>query len=95
MKKFFVAAAAALMMTSCSGLYVDITTPLFVEGHNNVGNKVGVSSYNNILNIIVTGDAGINAAARNANIKKISHVDQQKTSFLGLFGTVKTKVYGE
>ena len=83
-----------MMLTSCM-LYANYTEPQFVEGHNNVGNKVGTSSYSNILGIIQTGDAGINAAAKGAGIKKISHVDQNTTSFLGLFGSHKTFVYGE
>lgn len=94
MKKLFVAAAAALMMTSCGMLYANYTDPVAATG-NNVGNKVGTSSWSNILGIIQTGDAGINAAAKSAGIKKISHVDQNHTSFLGLFGTGKTFVYGE
>ena len=94
MKKLFVAAAATLMLTSCA-LYANYTEPMFVEGHNNVGNKVGTSSWSNIFGIIQTGDAGINAAAKGAGIKKISHVDVTKTNILGLFQTHKTMVYGE
>ena len=62
---------------------------------NVVGTKVGKASAVNVLGIVATGDASINAAAKDAGIKKISHVDQEEVSVLGLFSKVTTFVYGE
>ena len=94
MKKLFVAAAAAMMMTSCGMLYANYTDPVAATG-NNVGNKVGTSSWSNILGIVQTGDAGINAAAKSAGIKKISHVDYESSNILGIYAKHTTIVYGE
>lgn len=104
MKKvfFFLAAASiAAMMSSCSFLgaglvYEGVTVPHSVTS-NTIGDntKVGRSNYVSVLGIVAVGDGGINVAAKNAGIKKISHVDEQRTSILGLFSKSETIVYGE
>ncbi len=76
------------------GLYTSVKSGAAVTS-NTLGKKVGVSSASNILGIIATGDATIQTAAKSAGIKKISHVDQEASSILGLFGTYKTVVYGD
>ena len=102
MKKLFktMAVAAVLSLVSCASvpnvatIYTDVT-----EAHtatsNVVGTKVGSATATNVLGILATGDASINAAAKQAGIKKISHVDTKKFSILGLFTTLTTYVYGE
>ena len=107
MKKSFktlaIAAASAFMLSSCamigsqtgSGVWYTNTTDPVTATSNTVGKKVGTSKATNILGIIVTGDSGINEAARNGGIQKISHVDVKKTCILGIFGTTETIVYGE
>lgn len=84
------------LFTSCanSGLYVDATFPVGATS-NPVGKKVGTSQSTNVLGVVHTGDAGINKAAKDGGIHKISHVDQSAHSILGLFTTYKTYVYGE
>lgn len=83
------------LFTSCLGAaYVDATGPVTATS-NPVGKKVGTSSSTNVLGIVYTGDSGINKAAKDGGIKKISHVDQEQTSILGLFTTYKTIVYGD
>ena len=42
-----------------------------------------------------TSNTSINAAAKKAGIKKISHVDSKKSSILGLYGKYTIFVYGE
>lgn len=99
MKKVMSSVAVALfsvtLFTSCMGAaYVDATDPVAATS-NPVGKKVGTSSSTNVLGIVHTGDGGINKAAKDGGIKKISHVDQERTSVLGFFTTYKTIVYGE
>lgn len=102
MKKLFktMAVAAILSLASCASvptaatLYTDVTEGLTATS-NTVGTKVGKSSASNVLGLIATGDASINEAAKQAGIKKISHVDVKKFSILGLFTTITTFVYGE
>ena len=98
---FLAVAAIAVWMSSCALLgtgmvYEGVTVPHSVTSNtisNNV--KVGRSNYVTVLGMIAIGDGGINAAAKNAGIKKISHVDEQKTSILGVFTKSETIVYGE
>ncbi len=62
---------------------------------NNLGSKVGTSQATSILGWFATGDASIEAAAKSAGIKKISHVDYEGSNILGLFAKHTTIVYGE
>lgn len=41
------------------------------------------------------GDASVNSAAKNGGIKKIHHVDYQRTNILGIYSTIEVFVYGE
>lgn len=100
---FAAACACACMLTSCAAISSPVGMGAFYTGvqsgmtttSNNVGKKVGTSKAINVLGFVASGDASINSAAKNAGIKKISHVDQKQTSILGLFSTYETIVYGE
>lgn len=99
---FFGIASIAVLMSSCATIglggmvYEGITVPNAVTSNTLSDNaKVGKSNHVSVLGIIAVGDGGINAAAKNAGIKKISHVDEQKTSVLGVFSKSETIVYGE
>lgn len=99
-KNLVLAGFAALLLSSCAtlGPYGSIYTDVTMPGNatdNSVGSKVGTAKATSILGLVGTGDAGINAAAKNAGIKKISHVDVKVHSILGLFSTYTTYVYGE
>lgn len=62
---------------------------------NTVGLKVGTATASNILGLVSMGDASVNAAAKSAGIRKISHVDCKKTNLLGIYSTYTVYVYGE
>lgn len=62
---------------------------------NEVGTKVGSSDALNVLGLAAIGDASITSAANKAGIERISHVDYETTSFLGLFVKYEIYVYGE
>lgn len=88
--KVMAALLIAAAMTSCSAV-----NPLAATS-NTVGTKCGQASYPVFLSVLTFGgDASINKAAKEAGIKKISHVDVKTTSILGLYGTKTTYVYGE
>ena len=74
-------------------IYTDTTMPQAATS-NKVGTKVGEASATSILNLVATGDAGINAAAKQGGISSISHVDFSEKSILGIFTKVTTRVYG-
>ena len=102
MKKIMCAAIAAVSLSlgSCASfgtngfIYTDTTAPCAVTS-NTIGNKVGQSKRVSVLGIIALGNGGIDAAVKEAGIKKVSHVDVQNFSVLGLFNVATTRVYGE
>ncbi|MBR5470426.1 MAG: TRL-like family protein [Paludibacteraceae bacterium] len=103
MKKLFltsVLASVIILFSSCGAvglvgaLYTGVTTPEAVTS-NEVGSKVGTAKATSILGLIAVGNGGVNKAAKEAGITKISHVDVKTVSVLGIFTTQKYFVYGE
>lgn len=96
-------AVAVIALSSCAGVGTSVGSGLWYTNvtdgvaatSNTVGTKVGTAKASNILGILATGDASIQTAASSAGIKRISHVDVQKNSILGLFSTSTLYVYGE
>jgi hypothetical protein len=76
------------------GLYTDVKAPVTATA-NPTYSKVGTASCSSILGIIGTGDASIEAAAKNGGITKIHHVDYRSTSILGIYAKYTVYVYGE
>ncbi|SHI39301.1 TRL-like protein family protein [Mesonia phycicola] len=101
-KNLMFAAGATLLLSSCASvkspltgvLYSDVKAPLTATSNSN-SSKVGSAEATSILGAVATGDASIDAAAKSAGITKIHHVDEQSTSFLGIFAKYKVFVYGE
>jgi hypothetical protein len=94
MKKIFgllAIATAVFAVSSCTSVAPVAATS------NPVGSKCGVATETKILGIYpFEGDHGINKAAKEGGIRKISHVDVETYSILGLLYTkTTTKVYGE
>ena len=91
MKQYFFLAAIVCGLASCTSV-----TPLTATS-NNVGAKCGTATETRILGVFpFAGDHGIDTAAKNGGIKKISHVDVEYFSVLGyLYTKTTTKVYGE
>jgi hypothetical protein len=104
MKKTIMTVACALAltlgMTSCGAVglvgavYTGYTEPAAVTS-NALGTKVGQASAISVLGVAAAGDAGINKAAKQAGITKVSHVDKKIVSVLGLYTKVTYTVYGE
>ena len=91
MKKFFCLAALVCGLASCSSVVPMAATS------NNVGAKCGTATETRILGLFpFKGDHGIDAAAKNGCVKKISHVDVEKFNIFGyLYTKTTTRVYGE
>lgn len=91
MKKYFFLAAIVCAMASCTSVKPVCATS------NNVGAKCGTATETRILGFLpFAGDHGIDAAAKNGGIKKISHVDSEEFNVLGyIYKKTTTKVYGE
>jgi hypothetical protein len=56
--------------------------------------KVGRATMRSILGIYAVGDASIEAAAKNAGITRIHHVDYQSQNLLGVMSDFTVIVYG-
>lgn len=85
-----VAAITAAYLSSCA-----LTVPVAATS-NPVGSKVGTSSGMGLLQIIrLSPDSGIQQAAKNGGITKISTVDFKVTDILGLYQTYTCTITGE
>lgn len=103
-KLFPIACAIALSLglTSCGAvegvmsgaIFTNHTVPVAITS-NVVGTKVGRAQTLNVLGLVTTGNGGINKAAKSAGITRISHVDKQAKSVLGLYVINVYTVYGE
>ncbi len=76
--------------------YTDVKGPVTATDNTiNDGYVSGSSSFKSILGLIVTGDASIETAAKNAGITKIYYVDYSYKNVLGVVATYTVTVYGE
>ena len=88
--------ATAITPAGVGALYTDVTSNEYInDNHASLGKKVGYGKATNILGLLATGDVGVNKAARDGGIRKITHIDAQKKSVLGLYATYEIFVYGE
>lgn len=102
MKRLFFSVACAIALTmGVSGcavvgqgmLYNDTVEPNQVTA-NSLGSKVGEAKITNYLGAVALGDAGVQKAAKDAGITKISHIDKKVWSILGLYSVTTYTVYG-
>lgn len=88
--KIALGCAFVFAMASCAS-----TTPVTATS-NPVGNKCGIAQTTRILTIFGgSADCGINKAAKNGGITRISHVDAFEKSYLGIVTVYGVRVYGE
>ncbi|MCI9606610.1 MAG: hypothetical protein HFJ94_00375 [Muribaculaceae bacterium] len=88
--KLVLGIAIACCASSCA-----TTTPVAATS-NPVGNKCGVAKTVTVLSIFGgSADCGINKAAKNGGITRISHVDSYVKNYLGIVTIYGTRVYGE
>lgn len=94
---FIALPAAALMLSSCGAprvgtLYTDITAP--VAAGPGTGDRVGTAKSTNYFSLVAVGDASIDAAKKNGNIKTVTSADEHIESILGIITTYTTTVRG-
>ncbi|MFA8449278.1 MAG: TRL-like family protein [Bacteroidales bacterium] len=102
MKKFLFLIGIIAMLGSCASvkspaiglIYSDVKAPLLATS-NEGSSKVGKATVQSILGAVAMGDASIEAAAKEAGIKKIHHVDYHSKSIIGIIATYEVYVYGE
>jgi hypothetical protein len=62
---------------------------------NTAATKQGEACATSILGLVGTGDASIQAAMKDGDIKAVSYVDSTSTGILGVYATYCTLVSGE
>lgn len=95
MRKIIFSFFLASVVSGC--MYSNIRFPLDEDlWKTELGSKVGVSSNYSIAWLVAWGDAGVEAAAKNGDIKVVNHADMGIESYLfGLYIRRDTIVYGD
>jgi len=101
-------AVACGLLTGCAGMvrapvspgmgliFSDYDAPLDIDADPTVvAMKMGQASAENILGLVITGDASIQEAAKQGGISKVHHVDYHYKNILGIYAKFTTTVYGE
>lgn len=89
---------ATIVSLTCAGcVYSNVRFPLDEDlWKTELGSKVGVSSNHSIAWLVAWGDAGVEAAAKNGDLRVINHMDMGIESYLfGLYIRRDTIVYGD
>lgn len=101
MKKLFLALCTAAACAGCAvkspvagAVYTDIKDGMAVTG-NAGSSRVGTAEVKGYVGVVALGDASIQAAAREAGITRIHHVDYESRSYLGLYSVYTIIVYGD
>ncbi|HMX62021.1 MAG TPA: TRL-like family protein [Candidatus Sumerlaeota bacterium] len=99
------AAAVAVSLTGCLSVpvmppygivYTDYKAPLdFDQEKSPVGDRSGSAETMSIVGLVAMGDASIQTAAEDGNIKTIYGADYEYFNVLGIYQTYKTVVHGE
>lgn len=104
MRTLLMLSVLALFLSSCAAyiftpattfsyLYSDVRGPINAVGSGEI-TKTGEACATNILGLIATGDASIDAAMRNGGIKEPVTVDYKVMGVLGIFAQYCTIVKG-
>jgi len=94
-------ALAAFFVVGCASylpmgvIYTQVNGPAGAGGGPAAYTKVGTAQAQSVLGLIATGDASIQAAVKNGNIKTIKYVDWHTENILGIIGKYTTTVYGD
>lgn len=94
MKRFLLALLAASFLSGC---FVNVKIPLDTNlDRTELGSKVGEASAQSILWLVLWGDSGTQAAAKQGGITTITHADRQIFTILfGVYARETTIVYGD
>ncbi len=99
-KLSLISALSGFILTGCAtpmpvgALMTNVTLPIGITS-NNAGNKTGVAKCESFVGLIARGDCSIEAAMKDGNISKVSHMDWEADNLLGLIGKYKLTVYGQ
>ena len=75
--------------------YIFTSTKIGIHGTSTSGTKTGSACVMSILGLIAFGDGSVNTSAANGGITKVTSIDLDGFSILGLFSKQCTIVKGE
>jgi hypothetical protein len=87
------------MMSGCASpmpmgaFYTELKLPITATAAQ--GSKEGTAECKSIMALVAIGDCSIETAKKNGGITKVSNVDWEANSILGIIGNYKIHVYGE
>lgn len=94
--------AFALFFAGCAtpypvgSLFTELELPVAATSNTAASSsKKGTASCESYLGLFAVGEASIERAAQNGNIKKITHIDWHVKNILGIYGIYTVTVYGE
>lgn len=93
--KVLVLLGLAVHLSGC--IYASATIPLDEDvQETTIGSKQGRASVYIVAWLFAWGDAGVEAAAKNGDLKVIHHLDtERKIVLFGLFSQITTIAYGD
>ena len=94
----FGACVVAPVVPPLGAVYSNVNAPIDLSSGQGkqIGPDKGKASTVDIFYLFAFGDASINAAARNGNLKTVNHVDYEfKNVLFGIYSRYTTVVYGE
>lgn len=76
--------------------FTDVELPIMATSNSaSSSTKKGVATCESYLCLFAVGEASIQKAAENGDIKKITHIDWDAKNILGVYGVYTVTVYGE
>ena len=94
MRRLLLALALAPLVTGC---FINAKLPFDTDlNRTELGTKTGEATVRSVLWLVMWGDGGTQAAARNGGITTITHADQQVFTILfGVYASETIIVYGD
>lgn len=101
MQKIFLSIALLIFLNGCSTMhansgliYTNISYPI-ISTENEERSKSTTVVLHSIFGLFTIGDASLEQAKKQGNIKKVSHVDVHEFIILGVYRKYSVTVYGE
>jgi hypothetical protein len=94
MRSLLVALLAGPLLTGC---FINAKIPFDTDlNRTELGSKTGEATVHSVLWLVMWGDAGTQAAAKNGGITTITHMDQKIFTILfGVYASETVIVYGD
>ncbi len=76
-------------------VYSGFSAPMSLDLEADMGSRMGEAKSMSILGLVAVGDCSVKAAAMDAGIKTVKHLDYKYMNVLGIFQEFTTIAYGD